>query len=191
MTGQLKAVGNNGGDVLEIRRLSDGRLQLKVGHCRVWTIHCVLPVEILTALLSRAVMESGSIEDTINKVNWPIIMRSQLKNLVQHIPVTDSEVKSDDYTLQQSSTKSRHENEYTLDSVLIFGKYNGWTIADVMDENLGYITWCLDNIDLFRLDDEADYAYRMLKDSATFDKLEDEYDPLAKYDAYVDDEITF
>lgn len=45
----------------------------------------------------------------------------------------------------------------TLETTLGFGKYRGWTVDQVLDENPGYISWCLDQR-IFALDDDADEA---------------------------------
>lgn len=44
----------------------------------------------------------------------------------------------------------------TLDSVLAFGKHQGKTVAFVSETDPMYLEWCLNNIDGFELDEEAD-----------------------------------
>ena len=33
-----------------------------------------------------------------------------------------------------------------LNTVLVFGKYKGWTIQNVLEENPGYLQWLLDTV---------------------------------------------
>lgn len=53
---QIRVEGNKGGDTLDIEALEDGRLKLVVGHCCVREIRHSVPVEFVTALLTRAVL---------------------------------------------------------------------------------------------------------------------------------------
>lgn len=46
---------------------------------------------------------------------------------------------------------------FTVNSTLLFGKYKGWTVDQVLDENPGYIEWCLEQR-IFTLDEDADDA---------------------------------
>lgn len=68
---RLSAEGNNGGDVLEIVVLPDGRLHLAVGHCCVREINHVVPVEFVTALLTQVILDKGGVEEAMRSVSWP------------------------------------------------------------------------------------------------------------------------
>lgn len=48
---------------------------------------------------------------------------------------------------------------YGLKDVLSFGKYRGQQVCDVIDLDINYITWCLDNIPTFKLSKDAEEAY--------------------------------
>lgn len=58
MVNELIAFGNKGGDRLEVRLLHQGEdtafVHLKVGHCCVYSINAIVPVELLTSLLTKA-----------------------------------------------------------------------------------------------------------------------------------------
>jgi hypothetical protein len=43
-----------------------------------------------------------------------------------------------------------------LNIILSFGKYEGQTIKDVIRVDPDYILWCIDNIEWFELDEEAE-----------------------------------
>jgi hypothetical protein len=45
---------------------------------------------------------------------------------------------------------------YSLKTKIAFGKHKGETIQEIIDEDSSYIEWCLDTIDDFELDEEAD-----------------------------------
>ena len=50
---------------------------------------------------------------------------------------------------------SRGKDELNLDSKLAFGKYEGKSIREVLDEDSGYIDWASKNVRDFNLDDEV------------------------------------
>ena len=68
---KLCFTGNNAGDLFEFCLLNDGRVQLKVGHCCVFVIDHIVPVEFLTALLAKAVIDAGDIKEAMRTVDWP------------------------------------------------------------------------------------------------------------------------
>lgn len=52
----------------------------------------------------------------------------------------------------------------TLNSTLEFGKYKGNTVKETMESDPYYIMWCIEMIDWFVLDDEANKFFnRLLK----------------------------
>lgn len=69
-TKEFYAEGNNGGDNISIVLLDDDRVILKVGHCCVYTIDHIVPVEFLTAALTRAVDHEGGIAGFIESIGW-------------------------------------------------------------------------------------------------------------------------
>lgn len=52
----------------------------------------------------------------------------------------------------------KHE-PYSLEDDLDFGKYRGQTIQDTIMENVDYISWLIDNINGFELDNQAYQVY--------------------------------
>jgi len=48
---------------------------------------------------------------------------------------------------------------YSLETELIFGKHVGKTIEQIIEDDVGYITWCLENIETFNLDPKAEDMY--------------------------------
>jgi len=48
------------------------------------------------------------------------------------------------------------------DRVFQFGKYKGQPIKKVILEHIGYVIWCLDNVDGFKLTDEEQAVYDAL-----------------------------
>lgn len=58
---------------------------------------------------------------------------------------------------------------YGLNSVLEFGKYKGQTIKQVLEQNVDYITWCLENINHFALDEEAELEWDSILDARSWD----------------------
>ena len=62
--------GNNGGDIFQLEQLPDDRIHLKVGHCCVYVIDHVLPVEWLTGVLGN-LLAAQSVQDALRGVDWP------------------------------------------------------------------------------------------------------------------------
>jgi hypothetical protein len=67
---QISLEGNNGGDILNIKILSDDRIGLAVGHCCVMVINHIVPVEFITAILSKAVIDAGGVAEAMKLVGW-------------------------------------------------------------------------------------------------------------------------
>jgi len=61
--------GNGGGDYLTMEVLPDGRVSLEVGHCCVVMINHIVPVEFITAALSRAVEDNGP-KEMLEQIGW-------------------------------------------------------------------------------------------------------------------------
>jgi hypothetical protein len=51
-----------------------------------------------------------------------------------------------------------YDKPLDLDTTMTFGQYEGDAVEDVIDKDAQYITWCIDTMNDFELDDEA-YAY--------------------------------
>jgi hypothetical protein len=67
----IQMEGNGGGDYLDLKVVSKqkGCIQVKSGHCCVNTIDKILPVEVLTAILSEWLTTSnGDVEQGIRNV---------------------------------------------------------------------------------------------------------------------------
>jgi hypothetical protein len=76
--------GNNGGDNIQLTNLGDGLVHLKVGHCCVYTIDHVLPVEWLTLVLSKAA--EGDFTEPLQKSGWPKDFTDKLVAKIRHTP---------------------------------------------------------------------------------------------------------
>lgn len=59
---------------------------------------------------------------------------------------------------KKRSNRKRVKIAVTLDTVLSFGKCIGKSIAEVIDDDIEYMTWCIDTMDYFEFDDES-YSY--------------------------------
>ena len=44
---------------------------------------------------------------------------------------------------------------YTLLSIMKFGKYKGNTLQDVIDDDPRYVQWCINELEWFKVDQEA------------------------------------
>ncbi len=44
---------------------------------------------------------------------------------------------------------------YKLETFLNFGRYKGYTIKEAIDDNPDYLAWAVDEIEWFKLDQEA------------------------------------
>ena len=47
---------------------------------------------------------------------------------------------------------------YKLTYTIDFGKYNGLSIKEVAEKDIGYLCWCVKNINDFVLDNDALFA---------------------------------
>jgi hypothetical protein len=56
---------------------------------------------------------------------------------------------------------------YDLDTTLLFGKkHHGEAIEDIIDNDVQFITWCIDTIEGFELDNEAfEYYQKILEET--------------------------
>lgn len=43
----------------------------------------------------------------------------------------------------------------TKEDTMPFGQYKGEVVEDIIHDNVGYLVWCLENVDDFCLDDET------------------------------------
>lgn len=55
---------------------------------------------------------------------------------------------------------------YNLDSTIMFGEHKGEAVVDVIDNDAQYITWCINTIDGFELDDIAFEYYQDIRDQS-------------------------
>lgn len=82
--GVISADGNNGGDILEIHDNQDGTLHMRSGHCCVMTIDKIVPVEFVTALLSKVMLEhNNDISSIIDSFDWSESFKDELKRKVK------------------------------------------------------------------------------------------------------------
>jgi beta-glucosidase-like glycosyl hydrolase len=82
--GVIYADGNNGGDILEIHDNMNGTLHLTSGHCCVMTINKTVPVEFITAILSKVMLENDNdINKVIDSFDWPEQFKQKLKDKVK------------------------------------------------------------------------------------------------------------
>ena len=82
--GVINAYGNNGGDILEIFDNCDGTINLRSGSCCVTSIDKTVPVEFLTAIISRIMIEyNGDINLIIDSFGWDNEFKSELKAKVK------------------------------------------------------------------------------------------------------------
>lgn len=51
---------------------------------------------------------------------------------------------------------------YGIDDELLFGRYAGATVREVVKANPGYIKWAISNIPDFDLDDEASHLFHQV-----------------------------
>lgn len=77
--------GNSGGDNILIKPLEDGRVHLRVGHCCVYVIDHVVPVEFLTAILATAI--TNTVEDAMKSINWPSEFIDELCGKIERVPL--------------------------------------------------------------------------------------------------------
>lgn len=81
----LRIEGNNGGDYLEISSAGNNLVLLEVGHCCVVTIRHIVPVEFITAVLARAVLEHNTIQGAITALPWAGVFTEKLAAQVKAV----------------------------------------------------------------------------------------------------------
>lgn len=54
---KFRMSGNNGGDYFHIEEIKDGRVFLEIGHCCVVSTKHIIPIELLTAVLTQVGIE--------------------------------------------------------------------------------------------------------------------------------------
>ena len=81
--GLINVSGNKGGDILTIYDNCDGTVALSSGHCCVYTINKTVPVEFLTAILSKVMLDhNNNINAVIDGFDWPDDFKTELKGKV-------------------------------------------------------------------------------------------------------------
>lgn len=103
---KIELEGNHGGDIFGLTITDDtyknGTVELKVGHCCVYTIEATVPVEFLTAVLSTAVTIAGGIESVIRELGWPEQFTNELLAKVEMTGVHyDADMMKDDDVSQE------------------------------------------------------------------------------------------
>lgn len=89
VVGQIRAEGNNGGDILTITQKDEGTLYVECGHCCVYIFNGLLPVEILTALIQEAMRRHGSLENFIRQFGWSEDFTEKLAAKIEHVKWPD------------------------------------------------------------------------------------------------------
>lgn len=79
------AEGNKGGDIVEITGIDDGLLRLKLAHCCVFSIDHIVPVEFITALLAKAVLDAGGVENAMKAVDWSDEYKDKLAAKIEEV----------------------------------------------------------------------------------------------------------
>ena len=81
MSESIYVKGNNDGDYLFIKPLKDNMLGIEIGHCCVVSVRHEIPVEVVTAILTKA-----SFDDFKDGVEgWPDDFSSELKNKIRKL----------------------------------------------------------------------------------------------------------
>lgn len=84
--GDVFAEGNNGGDFIKIEHLEDGRLYLSVGSCCVMVLDNIVPVEFLTGVLDKVMLEhNGDINSVVDSFGWNQSYKDELKKKISKI----------------------------------------------------------------------------------------------------------
>ena len=82
--GSVYAYGNNGADILDISNLEEGMVYLGVGSCCVMTLEKAVPVEFVTGLISKAMLDhNGDINSIIDSFGWEQSYKDELKEKVR------------------------------------------------------------------------------------------------------------
>lgn len=66
----LEVDGNNGGDIIRIHDNKDGTLHIWNGSCCVLGMNMIVPVEFLTGLIQKSLIEQGGVKGVIEQFNW-------------------------------------------------------------------------------------------------------------------------
>lgn len=82
--GVIHADGNKGGDILAIIDNCDGTVHLCSGHCCVTTINKTVPVEFITAILSKVMLDhDNDVGAVIDSFDWDEKFKAELKARVR------------------------------------------------------------------------------------------------------------
>ena len=85
LDGIFEVSGNNGGDVLRLRKLKDDTIFLYSGHCCVQSIGAIVPVEFLTAIISDVMLKhDNDIYAVIDSFGWSKEFKDELKSKVNN-----------------------------------------------------------------------------------------------------------
>lgn len=81
--GIFEVSGNNGGDILRLRKLENDTIFLYSGHCCVTNITAIVPVEFITALISDVMLKhDNDIYAVIDSFGWSKEFKDELKSKV-------------------------------------------------------------------------------------------------------------
>lgn len=82
----INVTGNKGGDILRIVDIEDGTIYLESGHNCIFSIKKVVPVEVLTAMISQVMLDNDcDINKVIDSFNWDDGFKKELKSKVRKV----------------------------------------------------------------------------------------------------------
>jgi hypothetical protein len=86
MNNKIRVYGNNGGDILEIEDSGDGVIKISSESCCVYDLQSIeVPVEFMTGLIAKTMLEYGAIDKIIDSFEWSTDFKEQLKcKIKQH-----------------------------------------------------------------------------------------------------------
>ena len=73
---------------------------------------------------------------------------------------------------------------HTLQTVVRFGKHKGKTVNQILQEEPGYIDWCLKNVDTFEMSDTDKEKVSQLSAEKSQQQYEDYYGAIDLNDFY-------
>lgn len=80
---EFSVIGNNGGDILELKHIKDNQVYLKSGSSCVMSVNAVVPVEFITKAIENLMLENDcDIFKAIDSFGWGKEFKTQLKGQV-------------------------------------------------------------------------------------------------------------
>lgn len=80
---KISVQGNNGGDYLLLRKVSENSLFIEVGHCCVVTLQVIVPTEVITGLFSGLTEGCGFKEAVAKFLPWDEEFNEQIINKIE------------------------------------------------------------------------------------------------------------